>query len=98
MSIPEADMNDQQAGGHSPHLSDLFHIRQLERQLKNTLEELEQIKGRLNRLEDEIAVQSPGGVFTEKTQISQQAETITTAPPLPIAEIKQLAEMANRFR
>lgn len=98
MTIPDANTNGQQGGGQGPHLSDLFHIRQLERQMKNALDELEQVKGWLNRLEKEIAVQSPDGVFTEKTQIPQQAETTQVVPPLPIAEIKQLAEMAKRFR
>ncbi len=98
MPIPDASINGQQTGNHSPHLSDLFHIRQLERQLKHVLEELEQVKTRVNQLEKEIAFQSPDGVFTEKTQISQRAETTPAAPPLPITEIKQLAEMAKRFR
>jgi hypothetical protein len=98
MSISDANTNSNQASGHSPHLSDLFHIRQLERQLKHALEELEQVKTRVSRLEQEVAVQSPAGVFTEKTQIPQQAGNAAAMPPLPIAEIRQLAEMAKRFR
>ena len=98
MSIFDESTKGQRAGGRSPHLSDLFHIRQLERQLKHVLDELEQVKTRVNQLEKEIAVQSHDGVFTGKTQIPQKAETSPAAPPLPIAEIKQLAEMAKRFR
>jgi hypothetical protein len=98
MSFPDLNTSSRQANVRSPHLSDLFHIRQLERQLKHALEELEQVKTRVSQLEEEIAFQNPEGIFTEKTQIPQQAETTPAAPPLPIAEIKQLAEMAKRFR
>ena len=95
MSFSGVNTSSQRADVNSHRLSDLFHIRQLERQLKQALEELEQVRTRVNQLEQEIAFQNTDG---EKTQISQQAETIPAVPPLPIAEIKQLAEMAKRFR
>ena len=96
MSFPGLNTSSQQADViNSQRLSDLFHIRQLERHLKQALEELEQAKTRVNQLEQEIALQNTDG---EKKQISQHAETIPAVPPLPIAEIKQLAEMAKRFK
>jgi len=98
MSISDANTSSQQVDVNSQRLSDLFRIGHLERKLKQALEELEQARTRVNQLEQEIASQNTDRVFTEKTQIPQQAETTSAAPPLPIAEIKQLAEMAKRFK
>jgi hypothetical protein len=98
MSIFDAYPTGQQTGGHHPHLADLFRIRQMERLLKNALEELEQVKARLNQLEKASVIQSPDAAETGKTVNTQRTEATTPMPPLPIAEIEQLAEMAKRFR
>jgi hypothetical protein len=98
MSFPDAYMTGQQTGGYHPHVADLFRIRQMERLLKHTLEELEQVKARLNQLEKATAIQSPDAAGTGKTVNTQRTEATTPMTPLPIAEIKQLAEMAKRFR
>ena len=95
MPFSGVNTSSQQAGVNSHCLSDLFHIGHLERKLKKALEELEQARNRVNQLEREIALQNTDG---EKTQISQQAEIAPAVPPLQIAEIKQLAEMAKRFK
>ncbi|MGA2092416.1 MAG: hypothetical protein ABSH16_03275 [Sedimentisphaerales bacterium] len=98
MSFPDAYMTGQQTGGHHPRLADLLRIRQMERLLKHTLGELEKVKARLNQLEKATAIQSPDAAGTVKAVNTQHSEATTPMPPLPIAEIKQLAEMAKRFR
>jgi hypothetical protein len=104
MSIPDKFATGQQAGqpsqaaGCHPHLSDLLHIGQMERLLKHALEELERVRARLSPIERETAIQSSVKARTEKVVNAQQDETSSPVPPLPIAEIKQLAEMAKRFR
>jgi hypothetical protein len=98
VSIPDANTSGQQTGGYNPHLADLFRIRQMERLLKHALEELEQVKARLAHLEKEMVIQGPAVACVEKAVNTQQAGTASPMPPLPIAEIKKLAEMAKRFR
>jgi hypothetical protein len=78
------------------NLADHLHVRQVERMLQQTLEELEQVKARLSRLEKSAARRNePAGVAGDDIEQSNP-EPLT--PPLPIAEISQIAEMAKRFR
>jgi hypothetical protein len=78
------------------NLADHLHIRQMERMLQQALEELEQVKARLSRLEKSVAHRSePGGVACDG---AEQSSPEPLTPPLPIAEISQLAEMAKRFK
>lgn len=104
MSIPDIYGNGQQAEqaiqaeGYHPHLADLFRIRQMDRLLRHTLEELDTVKARLTLLEKEMANREPVSKNMEITKDFQQQEIEMAAPPLPIAEIKQLAEMAKKFR
>jgi hypothetical protein len=71
------------------NLPDQLRLRQVERVLQQTLQELEQAKARINQLEKELAEQdiAADGSFEQPM-----------TPPLPIAEISKLAEMAKRLR
>jgi hypothetical protein len=78
------------------NLADQLRFRQMERMLQQTLEELEQVKARLSRLENSVAQRSePDGIACDD---AEQSSPEPLTPPLPIAEIKQIAEMAKRFR
>jgi hypothetical protein len=82
--------------GNSLNMADHLRARQMERMLRQTLGELEQVKARLSQLEKSAAQRSePGVVACDGTEQSSP-EPLT--PPLPIAEISQIAEMAKRFR
>jgi hypothetical protein len=98
MSISDSYKSGKQAGYYSHHLSDLFRIRPMERLLKQALEELEQVKARLSCIEGETAIHNPNAEKTKKALNTHYSEGASSMPPLPIAEIKQLAEMAKRFR
>jgi PAS domain S-box-containing protein len=77
-------------------VADLSRISQMQKMLQRTTEELETLKARLGRLEEMIARRNqPTGVIREAG-----SESSRTPPSLsvPIAELKQLAEMAKRFR
>jgi hypothetical protein len=78
------------------NLADHLHVRQVERMLQQTLEELEQVKARLSRLEKSVTQRSePDGVACDE---AEQSSPEHLTPPLPIAEISQIAEMAKRFK
>jgi hypothetical protein len=87
-----------QTAGHHPHLADLLRIRQMERLLNHTLDELELVKARVALLEKEAAAQKHAAEFTEHAETARHHEAEITMPPLPISEIKQLAEMAKKFK
>jgi hypothetical protein len=78
-----------------PNLSDLFRLRHMEKMFQQTLDELEQVKTRLSRLEETIASQVKQD--TANREVPESGPTPLT-PPLPIAELKQLSEMAKRFK
>ena len=76
--------------------ADLSRINQMQKEIGRTTEGLETLKTRLGRLEEALARRNqPTGVICEA-----DSESSRTPPSLsvPIAEIKQLAEMAKRFR
>jgi hypothetical protein len=82
--------------GNRLNMADHLRIRQMERMLQQKLEELEQVKARLSRLEKSVAQRSePVGVACDG---AEQSSPEPLTPPLPIAEIKQIAEMAKRFK
>jgi hypothetical protein len=86
-------------GGYHPHLADLFRLRQMEKIIHLTVEELEQVKNRLSRLEEAMGLgDDPNGIGNAARKNVVQPNPTHSTPPLPIAEIKQLAEMAKRFR
>jgi hypothetical protein len=64
--------------------------------LQKTLEELAQVKARLSRVEQELTVRNESQKIASEG--AEHAGAVPSAPPLPIAELKQLAEMAKRFR
>jgi PAS domain S-box-containing protein len=76
--------------------ADLSRISQMHKIIERTTEELETLKARLGRLEEALARRNQStGVIREA-----DSESSCTPPSLsvPIAELKQLAEMAKRFR
>lgn len=77
------------SAGNNLNMTELYRLRQMERILQQTVEELEEVKGRLSRLEKSLA---------ERGEIAEQSGLEPTAPPLPITELKQLSEMAKRFK
>jgi len=85
-----------QSAGYNPNLADLFRLKQMEKIIHLTVEELEQVKNRLSRLEKAMGLNiEPDVTLCEGVQRQGQKHS---TPPLPIAEIKQLAEMAKHFR
>ncbi|MGA2070575.1 MAG: hypothetical protein ABSG97_04435 [Sedimentisphaerales bacterium] len=78
------------------NLADHFHVRQMERTLEHTLEELEQVKSRLSQLEKAMAERGEGNITA--CEGSEQLPPAPLTHPLPITEISQLAEMAKRLK
>ncbi|MCJ7729326.1 MAG: hypothetical protein MUO27_05570 [Sedimentisphaerales bacterium] len=92
------------SAGYHPNLADLFRLRQMEKMLQQTADELKQVKTRLSRLEEALAgcsdleVAACGEPRQAACDDAKQSSPGPSTPPLPIAELKQLAEMAKRFR
>jgi len=85
-----------QPAGYNPNLAELFRLRQMEKIIQLTVEELEQVKCRLSRLEEAIGLKvEPKVTACEGAHRPGQKHP---TPAIPIAEMKQLAEMAKRFR
>jgi hypothetical protein len=78
------------------NLADQLRFRQIERMLEHTLEELEQAKVRISQLEKTLAEREERHIYAGES--SGQQTPAYLEPPLPIAEISQLAEMAKRLR
>ncbi len=76
--------------------ADLSRIAQMQKMIQQTTEELENLKTRLSRLEEAVARRNQPTVVIREAD----SEPSRTPPSLsvPIAELKQLAEMAKRFR
>lgn len=88
-----------QSAGYNPTLADLFRLKQMEKIIHLTVEELEQVKSRLSRLEEAMGLgDSLNSIGNAARKNVMQPNPKHITPPLPIAEIKQLAEMAKRFR
>jgi hypothetical protein len=75
--------------GNNLNMTKLYRLRQMERTLQQTVEELEDVKSRLRRLEKSLA---------ERGEIAEGSDSGPAAVPLPITELKQLSEMAKRFK
>jgi hypothetical protein len=78
------------------NLADQLRLKQMERMLQQTLEELTQVKTRVDKLEKLVAQYAE-----HETILSKSNESIIpqpSTPPLPVDEIKELAEMAKRFK
>jgi len=94
-AVSQTIRQDRPADYH-PNLADLFHRRQMEKMIQQTREELEEVRSRLNRLEEAIAGRKdPNIAVCESTE---RPIPKSSAPPLLIAELKQLAEIAKRLR
>jgi PAS domain S-box-containing protein len=76
--------------------ADTSRLSQLQKAIQQTTEELEQLKARLGRLEEAIAHRAQAGTVAYKSD--DQPDAAQQPLPLPIAELRQLAEMAKRFR
>ena len=77
-------------------LGDQLRFRQVERLLEQALKELEEAKLRIGRLENTILEQQEG--FTAAGESSSEQSSVPAILSLPADEIKQLAEMAKRFK
>ena len=77
------------------NLAGQLRLRQMERMLQQTLEELGQAKARISQLEKTLAQRAE--LDAARGGSGQQTPASLT-PPLPIAEISQIAEMAKRFK
>ena len=82
--------------GYHPNMTEFFRLRQMQKTIQRTTEEIEQLKVRLGRLEEALAHRNqPGAVAREP---DNQPEAAQPPLPLPITALKQLAEMAKRLR
>ncbi len=83
----------EQLSSNRLNLADNLRLRQMEIMLLQTSQALEHVKIRLDQLEKTVSKHGDDNpVFNPEHQIQ------SSTPPLPIAEIKQLAEMAKRFK
>jgi hypothetical protein len=78
------------------NVADHLRIRQMERMLEQTLEELAQVRGRVDELEKLVAQYAEHEVVLGKSD--EGTIPLPAKPPLPVDEIKELAEMAKRFK
>jgi len=78
------------------NLADQLRFRQMERMLRQTLEELGQAKARISQLEKTLAERAELDAAACGSSGQQTPASLT--PPLPIAEISQIAKMAKRFK
>jgi hypothetical protein len=85
-----------QPENNSLNVSDRLRVRQMERVLEQTLEELAQVKAKVNELDKLL---SHYAEHHENSAIDDfKATPLPSKPLLPIDEIKELAEMAKRFK
>jgi hypothetical protein len=85
-----------QPAGNRLNLADQLRLKQMERMLQQTLEELAQLKARVEQLEKLEAHYSEHEMIFSKG--NEETISLSSTPPLPVDEIKELAEMAKRFR
>ena len=78
------------------NVADHLRIRQMERVLKQTLEELTQVKARVDKLEKLVAQYAEHETVLSKG--NDGTMPLPSPPLLPVDEIKELAEMAKRLR
>jgi hypothetical protein len=78
------------------NVADHLRIRQMERMIEQTLEELTQVKARVNELEKLVAQYGEHEIILNKG--NESLISLPSTPPLPVDEIKELAEMAKRFK
>jgi hypothetical protein len=78
------------------NVADHLRIRQMERMLEQTLEELAQVKARVDELEKSAAQSAEHELVLGK--VNEGTILPQSTPPLPVDEIKELAEMAKRFK
>ncbi|MBN2020133.1 MAG: hypothetical protein JW749_07910 [Sedimentisphaerales bacterium] len=81
---------------YNPNLADLFRIRQMGKTIQQAASEIEQLKERISRLEEMLTKRNAPATRVNE-EIADSAPMPTT-PPLPIAELKELAAMAKRFK
>ncbi len=82
--------------GHHQKLADLSRLVQIRNMIQQHNSELKVLKARLSRLEETLARGNRAGAVARETD--DQPNAAQQSLPLPIAELKQLAEMAKRFR
>jgi hypothetical protein len=91
-SIPRNKHGGRLSGYHQ-NLADLSRLVQIQNMIQQYNRDVEILKGRLNRLEGIIAAGQP-----QHAENDTETEDTGLNPPLPIAELKQLAQMAKRLR
>jgi hypothetical protein len=79
---------------NQPNLADLFRLRRMDKIMQQANKEIEQLKERIRRLEDALALRSKPVAACD--DVRQPCPPST--PPLPIAELRELAAMARRFK
>ena len=75
-------------------LSDMSRLGEMQKMIERTNVELEAIKERLNRFDGATAV----GILMKPANTGSERVAAQSASPLPVAELKQLSEMAKRLR
>ena len=94
-AISQTNYNDRLIGYHKG-IVDLSRLVQIQNMVQQTNREVEALKRRLNQLEVAATAQRP-----ERRAHGDGEDFDATeqpAAPLPTAELKQLAEMAKRFK
>ena len=86
---------DRLAGYHR-NMADLSRLIQIQNMIQRHNSELKVLKARLSRLEEELARGNQDGTIAREAD--NRPDAARQPLSLPIAELKQLAEMAKRFR
>jgi hypothetical protein len=100
-ALRQAQIASQASRGVRPennnlNVADHLRIRQMERMLEQTLEDLAQVKARVDELEKLAAQYAEHDIVSGKG--NEGTISLPLTPPLPVDEIKELAEMAKRFK
>jgi hypothetical protein len=81
--------------GYHKNLAEHSRLVLIQNMIQQINRELESLKGRLNRLEGPNVLCMPQQLRVEDAKLGAAAQS---PPPLPVDELKELAEMIRRFR
>ncbi len=76
-------------------VTDMTRFSQMQKTLQRTNQELESLKARLNRLEEAAASSKVKKLHNE---VNGGGAATSANLPLPTTELKELSEMARRFK
>lgn len=82
--------------GYHKNITEVSRLVQIQNMIQQTNREIKALKDRLNRLEGAGAIRKP--TRQKHSDEDNETQAIQAVAPLPITELKHLAEMAKRFK